>query len=194
MLHWQLVGEVGCGARACVLVTSALIRRKMLCACFADQGAGHRQLWDAGPGDRSGHRPTHRVGHRVGCQGTDHEGPGELFHQTDLAPLLPATPRLCVLARGTCTQGMHCTLQCRDAPLPAHPETEAACAAQVFLTSTHLAIVMELAHGGDLHAYMERHKPDCRLPEASARWIFQQLVTGMDYSHRRVGSPAACQA
>ena len=83
-----------------------------------------------------------------------------------------------------------CTLHsyCWDAQLPLHPETEAGCNAQVFLTSTHLAIVMELAHGGDLCTYMERHKPACRLPEASARWIFQQLIIGMDYSHRRVGN------
>ena len=57
--------------------------------------------------------------------------------------------------------------------------------AQVFLTSTHLAIAMEYAQGGDLFRYVLRHK-GARLAEAQARWIFQQLVIGLDFCHRSV--------
>ena len=58
--------------------------------------------------------------------------------------------------------------------------------AQVFLTPTHLAIVMEYAKGGDLFNYTMRHGPHGRLAEPQARWIFQQLIIGLDYCHRRV--------
>ena len=59
---------------------------------------------------------------------------------------------------------------------------------QVFLTPTHLAIVMEYAKGGDLFNYTMRHGPHGRLAEPQARWIFQQLIIGLDYCHRRVRS------
>jgi len=55
----------------------------------------------------------------------------------------------------------------------------------VFLTRTHLAIAMEYAPGGDLFRYVLRHKA-ARLAEAQARWIFQQLVIGLDFCHRSV--------
>jgi serine/threonine-protein kinase SRK2 len=58
---------------------------------------------------------------------------------------------------------------------------------QVFLTPTHLAIAMEFAQGGDLFHYVLRHQPVCRLSEPKAQWIFQQLIIGLDYCHRRVG-------
>lgn len=58
--------------------------------------------------------------------------------------------------------------------------------AQVFLTPTHLAIAMEFAQGGDLFRYVLRHQPICRLSEAKAKWIFQQLIIGLDYCHQRV--------
>ena len=58
-------------------------------------------------------------------------------------------------------------------------------AEQVFLTPTHLAIVMEYAQGGDLVNYM-LSTTQKRLGESEARWIFQQLVIGLDYCHRRV--------
>lgn len=58
---------------------------------------------------------------------------------------------------------------------------------QVFLTQKHLAIVMEYARGGDLFNYTMRHGPHARLVEQQARWIFQQLIIGLDYCHRRVG-------
>jgi serine/threonine protein kinase len=57
---------------------------------------------------------------------------------------------------------------------------------QVFLTPTHLAIAMEYAQGGDLFNYTLGHRPHGRLAEQQARWIFQQLIIGLDYCHRRV--------
>ena len=59
---------------------------------------------------------------------------------------------------------------------------------QVFLTPTHLAIAMEYAKGGNLFHYVLQHKPLCRLSEAKAQWIFQQLIIGLDYCHRRVST------
>ncbi len=44
---------------------------------------------------------------------------------------------------------------------------------------------MEYAPGGDLFRYVLRHKA-ARLAEAQARWIFQQLVIGLDFCHRSV--------
>lgn len=64
-----------------------------------------------------------------------------------------------------------------------HPQCSAA---QVFLTSTHLAIAMEYAQGGDLFNYTLGHRPHGRLAEQQGRWIFQQLIIGLDYCHRRV--------
>ena len=61
---------------------------------------------------------------------------------------------------------------------------------QVFLTPMHLAIAMEYAKGGNLFHYLLQHGPHCRLTEAKAQWIFQQLIIGLDYCHRRV---SACQ-
>mmetsp|Transcript_11502 Transcript_11502/g.34552 ORF Transcript_11502/g.34552 Transcript_11502/m.34552 type:complete len:348 (+) Transcript_11502:371-1414(+) len=54
---------------------------------------------------------------------------------------------------------------------------------EVFLTVTHLCIVMEYAAGGDMFKYICSHRPHCRLLESQARWIFQQLITGLDYCH-----------
>ena len=58
--------------------------------------------------------------------------------------------------------------------------------AQVFLLPRHLAIVMEYAQGGNLFQYILRQGGPTRLQESHARWIFQQLVIGMDYCHRMV--------
>ena len=57
---------------------------------------------------------------------------------------------------------------------------------EVFLTPEHLAIVSELAPGGDLVDYIERHSVnhDCALKEAEARWLFQQLIVAVDYCHQ----------
>lgn len=56
---------------------------------------------------------------------------------------------------------------------------------EVFLTPHHLGIAMEYAAGGDLHKYLLRQGPNGHLPEEEARWLFQQLVVGLDYCHRR---------
>ena len=56
---------------------------------------------------------------------------------------------------------------------------------QVFLATDFLVIVMEYVPGGDLVSYLRRH-PKLQLCEAQARWIFQQLVIGLDYCHSKV--------
>ena len=63
---------------------------------------------------------------------------------------------------------------------------------QVFLTANHLAIAMEYAQGGDLFNYTLGHRPHGRLEEQQARWIFQQLIIGLDYCHRRVRIAREC--
>lgn len=52
----------------------------------------------------------------------------------------------------------------------------------VFLTEAHLGIAMELASGGDLFALVAASGRG--LPEADARWYFQQIVCALDYCHR----------
>lgn len=52
---------------------------------------------------------------------------------------------------------------------------------EVFLTSTHLAVVMEYAECGDMYDYVSRRG---RLKEPKAQWIFQQLMVAVDYVHR----------
>ena len=69
-------------------------------------------------------------------------------------------------------------------PPSAHPHSLVH-AIQVFLTPTHLAIVMEYARGGDLLRYTLKHYPAAQ-QEDQARWIFQQLVIGLDYCHKMV--------
>ncbi|GAB4818130.1 hypothetical protein N2152v2_005176 [Parachlorella kessleri] len=56
---------------------------------------------------------------------------------------------------------------------------------EVFLTPTHLGIAMEYAAGGDLYQYLTRQRPEGHLCEEEARWLFQQLIVGLDYCHRR---------
>ncbi|XP_020582373.1 serine/threonine-protein kinase SAPK2-like [Phalaenopsis equestris] len=51
---------------------------------------------------------------------------------------------------------------------------------EVFLTSTHLAIVMEYASGGEL---FERICNEGRFGEDEARFFFQQLISGVSYCH-----------
>ncbi|XP_021725435.1 serine/threonine-protein kinase SAPK1-like [Chenopodium quinoa] len=51
---------------------------------------------------------------------------------------------------------------------------------EVFLTPTHLAIVMEYAAGGEL---FERICTAGRFSEDEARYYFQQLVSGVNYCH-----------
>ena len=59
---------------------------------------------------------------------------------------------------------------------------------QVFLTREYLAISMEFAQGGDLFAYTLGPNSFGKLAEVQARWIFQQLILGLDYCHRKVPS------
>lgn len=53
---------------------------------------------------------------------------------------------------------------------------------EVFLTTDYLAIVMEYADQGDLFRLVQRK---IRLPDSLARPIFQQLIFGLEYCHRR---------
>lgn len=57
----------------------------------------------------------------------------------------------------------------------------------MFLTTTHIAIVMEYASGGELFEFVKRSG---RLSEDAARFFFQQLISGVDYCHRQVHSRA----
>lgn len=50
----------------------------------------------------------------------------------------------------------------------------------VFLTTDHLGIVLEYAPGGDLLEWIQKRKG---VEEAMGRWLFQQLVIGLDYIH-----------
>jgi serine/threonine-protein kinase SRK2 len=52
---------------------------------------------------------------------------------------------------------------------------------EVFVDSQHLVLVLEYADKGDLHAYVRQKR---RLNESEARWIFQQLMLAVDFSHR----------
>lgn len=59
---------------------------------------------------------------------------------------------------------------------------------QVFLTPSHLGIVMEYAAGGEL---FDRIVKAGRFSEDEARFFFQQLISGVDYCHSEV-SQADC--
>lgn len=54
---------------------------------------------------------------------------------------------------------------------------------QVFLTEEYMGIAMEYAAGGDMFQLVVRQRG---LPEADARWYFQQLIIAIDYCHRMV--------
>ena len=49
----------------------------------------------------------------------------------------------------------------------------------------HLAIAMEFGDAGSLLTYLQR-QPGRRLAGQNARWLFQQLVIGLSYTHHRV--------
>lgn len=53
---------------------------------------------------------------------------------------------------------------------------------EVFCAPPYLAIVMEYVPNGDMFGHVVSRRG---LPEAEARWFFQQLVLGMDYCHRK---------
>eukprot|EP00803_Ostreobium_quekettii_P011747 evm.model.scf_1388EXC.5 EVM.evm.TU.scf_1388EXC.5 scf_1388EXC:33160-40998(-) len=50
------------------------------------------------------------------------------------------------------------------------------------LSATHLCIVLNHVGGGTLQQFVHRNR--C-LPEALARWLFQQLITAVDYCHKQ---------
>lgn len=52
---------------------------------------------------------------------------------------------------------------------------------EVYLTKSHLCIVMEFAPGGDMLDYVKKKGG---LTEDQARWFFQQLIIGLDYCHK----------
>ena len=58
---------------------------------------------------------------------------------------------------------------------------------EVFLTASHLAIVMEYAPGGDMFEWVLTHRVPgpvpAGLPEADARHFFQQLVCAVEFAH-----------
>ena len=60
----------------------------------------------------------------------------------------------------------------------------------MFLTTTHIAIVMEYASGGELFEFVKRSG---RLSEDAARFFFQQLISGVDYCHRQARRRPALQ-
>ncbi|GLC38360.1 hypothetical protein PLESTM_000717400 [Pleodorina starrii] len=51
---------------------------------------------------------------------------------------------------------------------------------QLGLTNSHIYMCMEYADQGDLLGFLRRKGP---LPEADARWLFQQFIFGLDYCH-----------
>ena len=75
-----------------------------------------------------------------------------------------------------------------DQPSNALATRRVATRAQVFLTTTHIFIVMEYASGGELFEFVKRSN---RLSEDAARFFFQQLISGVDYCHQQVRT--SCQ-
>lgn len=59
------------------------------------------------------------------------------------------------------------------------------CVLQLYLTATHLCIVMEYAAGGEL---FDRIVKAGRFSEDEARYFFQQLICGVDYCHQSVSA------
>ena len=54
----------------------------------------------------------------------------------------------------------------------------------VFLTREYVCIVMELADHGDVFTLMKRKTSSSGIGEEGARYLFQQLIIGLDYVHR----------
>ena len=60
-------------------------------------------------------------------------------------------------------------------------------ALQVFVTTTHLAIVMEYAGGGELFTRVAA-PPRHHLTESEARTFFRELLAGVEYCHSVVSA------
>jgi hypothetical protein len=94
------------------------------------------------------------------------------------------------MASPTCQLPSRAAVETR-APRPLHLlPARARARRQVFLTPTHLCIVMEYAAGGELFDHIVKAG---RFSEDEARYFFQQLICGVDYCHRsvRAGGGAA---
>lgn len=83
-----------------------------------------------------------------------------------------------------CRLSYECKLCCAAQRHPCLPTVSLA-STQVFLTQSHVAIVTECARGGNMMQHLNR-QPDCRLPEAEAQGLFQQLILGLEYCHMQV--------
>lgn len=55
---------------------------------------------------------------------------------------------------------------------------------EAFETEDNVYLVMEYVEGGSLHTYL-REKPNRRLEEADAQRIFKQIMTALQYCHRK---------
>jgi len=57
----------------------------------------------------------------------------------------------------------------------------------VFLTDSHINVVMEHAAGGDLFTYVQNYvrKKGTPLPEPQARFFFHQILCGVAYMHMK---------
>lgn len=53
-----------------------------------------------------------------------------------------------------------------------------------FETDHHVYLVMEYVSGGSLHSYL-KEKPNRRLEEEDAKKIFKQLMTALQYCHKK---------
>ena len=53
---------------------------------------------------------------------------------------------------------------------------------EAFLTDLYICIVTEFAQGGDLFSFI---RAQGTLTEPGARWFFQQVITALDYCHKR---------
>ena len=120
--------------------------------------------------------------------GSDVPWPPHALHGQPSPPLLIVIVPLNATVQGSgmtrCVPAA--TVPCAERAMRRPGNMSRARLVQVFLTQTHLAIAMEYAQGGDLFNYTLGHRPHGRLAEQQARWIFQQLIIGLDYCHRRV--------
>jgi serine/threonine protein kinase len=83
-----------------------------------------------------------------------------------------------------------CQSNCKDYVIPQVPSPPSPPVLQVFLTDEHLVMVLEYLAGGDLADHVLNNGG---LPEDEARWIFQQVLFALEFTHRMVRIPVhAC--